>query len=123
MPGFGVWLRDHAFLNRVEHCTLAGNLGTQLRMTNLQRGPYGDYIPNQVLGCTIAGGALGVFLQAAIVANFVGVTVYQTHGGAIRVTESSNSVGFTGCRTFQITGDAYVAEDSHEISLTGNVFC
>lgn len=123
IPGYGIWIKDHAFLNRISHCSLAGNRGTQLRFENLFRGPYGDFIPNNVNDCTIYGGGPGVFFRDAILANLVGVSVYQTHGAAFHLTEGSNSVAFTGCRSYQITGDAFVCERSHELSVVGCVFC
>jgi nitrous oxidase accessory protein NosD len=119
----GVRLRDHACLARFTGCTFVANRDVHLHLKDLREGPWGEYLPNLIEGCQFVGGGLGLEAHNAIVVNVVGCSFFQCGRGAIHVHHQSNSVQVTGCRTFQITGDAVVVEEAHEFCCTGNVFC
>jgi hypothetical protein len=72
---------------------------------------------------TIYGGGHGIECNYAIVVNITGCQIFQTKGYGIYLHTVSNSVLVTGCRTFQIEIDAILVEDSHEINISGNIFC
>ena len=119
----GIWVRNSSFLCEIRGCSLAGNGVANLFLDGLERGSYGDYIPNLVTNCTIYGGGKGIDCNRTIVLNIVACVVYQTNDVAYHVRNTSNSVLISGCRSFQITGNAVVAENSHEFNLSSNIFC
>lgn len=118
----GIRLRDSAILCRVHDCTIADNAAANLKLQHLDKGQFGNWIPNQVSNCTILGGGKGVEIERCIVLTLNGLQVYQTDGPAFHVHSVSNAVSIVGCRTYQITGDAVLWEESHEASIVGNVF-
>jgi hypothetical protein len=120
---YGVWIRSSSFLCEVRGCQLVDNREANLFLDTLREGRAGDYIPNLVTNCMIYGGGRGIECKSAIVVNIVACAVYQTSDTAYYLHEDSNSVVLSGCRSFQISGDAVVVEDSHELNITGNIFC
>jgi hypothetical protein len=100
-----------------------GNVGANIRLYGMKRGRGGDFVPVAVHGCMIYGGGHGIDVIESTVVNLTANTVYQTHGHGYYIHERSNSVLVSGCRTFQITGSAVVVDDSHEVNVTGNIFC
>jgi len=120
---YGIWIRNSSFLCEVQGCTLAGNRRANLYLSDLARGRYGDYVPNLVANCTIYGGGKGIECRNTIVLNIVGCVVYQTGDVGYHLHPKSNIVVIAGCRTFQITGPAVLVEATHELNLTGNIFC
>jgi hypothetical protein len=120
---YGVWVRNNSFLCEVSGSTLAGNRRANLYMDDMDMGRYGDFVPNLVSNCTIYGGGKGIECRKTIVLNIVGCAVYQTGDVGYHLHSRSNSVAITGCRSFQITGPAVLVEDTHELNLTGNIFC
>jgi parallel beta-helix repeat protein len=119
---YGIWLRESSFLCEVRGCQLVDNGESNLFLDMLQEGRAGDYIPNLVTSCMIYGGGRGVECNTTVVLNIVGCAVYQTSGPAFHLHSGSNSVVLSGCHSFQISADAVVVEDSHELNLTGNAF-
>jgi hypothetical protein len=120
---YGIWMREHCFLSRIQGCSIAGCKGVAIKLENLQEGPVGDYLPNTVSGCMIYGGGKGIECQNAIVVNLIGNSLYHCHGVGFHVHSYSNSVLITGCRTFQITGIAVLVDHSHEFNCSSNIFC
>jgi parallel beta-helix repeat protein len=120
---YGIWVRHNSFLCEVRGCSLAGNGKANLYFDHLERGNYGDFLPNLATNCMVYGGAKGVDCNRSIVLNIVGCLVYQTGDIAYHVRNTSNSVLISGCRSFQITGHAVAVEESHEFNLSSNIFC
>jgi hypothetical protein len=123
LAGCGIEVRNGSFLSEVRGCRLAGNAEAGIRFHKLKKGRAGDYIANTISDCIIYGGGRGIDCEEAIVVNIVGCTVYQSKDTAYYLHRDTNSVLISGCRTFQITGSAVVVEDSHELNVTGNIFC
>ena len=119
----GICSRAATLLSSIEGCTLAGNERAAIYLHELAEGEWGNFIPNLVSNCIIFGGGEGIVTVRAIVVNIVGTVVYQTGGPAFHLTRGSNSIVLSGCRTFQITGDCVVVENTHELNITGNIFC
>ena len=120
---YGIWMRNNSFLCEIRGCTLAGNGDTNLYLDHLREGRYGQYIPNLVTNCIVYGGGKGIVCDGTIVANIIACAVYQTGGYAYHVHSSSNSVLISGCRSFQISDDCVVLEDTHEFNCSSNIFC
>lgn len=121
--GAGVEISDNSFLCRVEHAVSAG-CGAGFRALNLARhGRGGDFVPNLIIGCQAHGGGIGFAVERALVVNLVGCIAYQTAGHGFHLWRRSNSVLLSGCRTFQVGGNAVRVDDSHEVAITGNIFC
>lgn len=120
---YGIWIKENSFLCTVSNCSLAGNEKANIYLDNLGEGRCGNYIPNLITGCTIYGGGKGIECKRAIVVNIVGCVVYQTMDIAYHIHSFSNSVVISGSRTFQITGQAVVVEESHELNVSSNIFC
>jgi hypothetical protein len=121
--GYGIWLRNSSFLCEIGGCSLAGNRTANLYLDTLRAGQYGNFIPNLVTSCLIYGGGKGIECHRAIALNIVGCTVHQTHSSAFHIHSRSHSVAISGARSYQISGDAVLIEDSHEFSLSGSVLC
>ncbi|MGJ3242552.1 MAG: right-handed parallel beta-helix repeat-containing protein [Opitutales bacterium] len=120
----GILLSNNAFLCQVKGCRAANNAEANFRLEQLAQGsPVGNYIPNVVSHCQAYGGGIGFLLHRAIVVNLVGCQVLKTRGAAYVIRAVSNSVCLNGCRSFKIDGDAVRVEQSHEINITGNIFC
>jgi Right handed beta helix region len=120
---YGIWLRNSSFLCEISGCSLAGNRRANLYLDTLRAGQYGNFMPNLVTNCVIYGGGKGIECHRAIALNIVACTVHQTHGSAYHIHSRSHSVAISGARSYQISGDAVLVEDSHEFSLTGSVLC
>jgi hypothetical protein len=121
--GYGIWVRNKSFLSEIRGCSLAGNKKAGILIEEMDRGKYGDFIPNLVTNCIIYGGGKGIETKRATVLNIVGCVVYQTGDVGYHIHNTSNSVLISGCRTFQITGPAVLVEDAHEFNLSSNIFC
>src|SRR6266542_3382251 len=102
---------------------LAGNGRANLYLDTLRAGQYGNFVPNLVTNCLIYGGGKGIECHRAIALNIVACAVHQTHGAAYHIHSRSHSVAISGARSYQISGDAVLVEDSHEFSLSGSVLC
>lgn len=120
---YGMWLRNSSFLCEISGCSLAGNGRANLYLDTLRAGQYGNFIPNLVTNCTIYGGGKGIECHRAIALNIVACMVHQTHGSAFHIHSRSHSVALSGARSYQISGDAVLVEDSHEFCLSGSVLC
>jgi hypothetical protein len=120
---YGLWLRNQSFLCEVSSCTFAGNMKSNVYLDSLNWGIYGNFIPNLLADCTIYGGGKGIECNYVIVLNIVACNIYQTNDYGIHLYKTSNSVLINGCRTFQISSHAVVVENTHELNITGNIFC
>jgi hypothetical protein len=121
--GYGLLVRGSSFLCAVEGCSLAGNRRANLLLDELRAGPHGNYIPSRVAGCTIYGGGAGIECRRAIAVSITGCIVHQSNGAAYHIHGKSHAVAISSSRSYQVTGDAVRVEESHELSVTGNVFC
>lgn len=119
----GIVLRKGCFLSEIRGCQLAGNREVHLKLDDLNFGRAGNWLPNQIANCTAYGGGKGIECDLAIVVNIIGCQFVQNRGCAIHVKNYSCSTLISGCRTFQIMGDAVVVESSHEVNITANTFC
>jgi len=120
---YGIWIRNKTFLSEIVSCVFAGNKKANIFGKDLNWGDHGDFMPNLISNCTIFGGGKGIELDFVIVMNIIGCNIYQTNDIGIHIYNQSNSVAIIGSRTFQISADAVVVENSHELNITGNVFC
>jgi uncharacterized Zn-binding protein involved in type VI secretion len=123
MGDYGVWLRNDSFLCEVHGCSVAGSGKAGIFLDHLREGPYGDYVPTMITNCIVYGGGKGIECKDAIVVNIVACAVYQTGDVAYHLHHTSNSVLISGCRSFQITGEAVRVEGTHEFNLSSNIFC
>jgi hypothetical protein len=119
----GIVLQQHCFFCEVRSCQLVGNRTQGILCQELAKGRVGDYLPNSIQLCSLYGGGTGIRADFAVVLNIVGCTVTRTHGPAYHLTRDCNSVLISGSRSFQITGPAVRADTSHELNITGNIFC
>jgi parallel beta-helix repeat protein len=123
-PKYGIWFRNNTFLSTIDGCTVAGNLVSNIFLDSLSKnGRFGDFIPNTVSNTMIFGGGKGIETRNAIVANIIGCSIYQTKEVGIHLHSVSNSILVSGCRTFQIGSHAVLIEDTHELNVSGNIFC
>lgn len=121
---YGLWLRNKSFLCEIINCSLAGNGKANLHFSDLAgHGPIGDYVPNLIAGCLIYGGGKGIEADKALCLNITGCVIFQTHDVGIHLRNGSNSVLINGCRVYQAGSDALLVEASHELNVTGNIFC
>jgi hypothetical protein len=121
--GYGIWVRNHAFLCEVRGCSLGGNRLAGLFFQNHRRGKYGDFIPNLITNCMVYGGGKGYDIDETTVLNVIACVAYQTRGVAFHVHNWSCSVVISGCRTFQIDGNAVEVDLAHEFNLSSNILC
>lgn len=123
-PKYGIWMRNRTFLSTIDGCTLAGNQVSNIFLDSLRKdGRYGDFLPNIVSNNMIFGGGKGIESRNSLLVNIIGCSIYQTNGAGIHLHSVSNSILVSGCRTFQITGDAVLIEDTHELNVSSNIFC
>jgi hypothetical protein len=120
---YGIMLCNSSYLCELLSCRCAGNGKANIFCKKLHRGKYGDYIPNLLSNCMVYGGGVGIECEGSTVQNIVGCLAYQTGGPGFYFHGHSNSIVMSGCRTFQITGDAVVADNANELNCTGNIFC
>ena len=124
LGAYGVWMRNNSFLCELRGIKAAGSGEAGIFLDRLAgKGRGGDYVPNLVSNCIIYGGKKGILTKRAVVANLVACEVYQTAGPAFHISEQSNSIVISACRSFQIMDDAVVFEDSDEININGSIFC
>lgn len=120
---YGVYLKNSCYLCQVSDSTICGNGVSNVYLHKCVEGEYGDYVPNTLSHLTIYGGGKGVELNNAVVVNIVACSCYHTTGMGFHIHDWSNSITLTGCRTFQILGNALVAQKANELNLSGNIFC
>lgn len=121
--GYGIWMRNNSALCRIRGCSLAANTIANLYLDDLRAGAYGEFVPNQIADCTIAGGGAGIVCRRALTVSINACVVHQARGAAYHIRERSHGVAISGSRSYQIAGDAIIVEGSREISLTNNVCC
>ena len=120
---YGFWLRNNSFLCDLSTCKSADNGQANFYFENLKRGRGGDYVPNMVNNSSSYGGKHGFELKGALVLNITGCIVYQSLDDGFYLHDGSNSVLISASRTFQVGGNAVTVENSHEVNLSGNIFC
>lgn len=122
--GYGIWMRNNSFLCELQGCKLANNVKANIYADNLAGGGRGgDFVPNLITNCITYGGGTGIECNRAIVLNIVGCAVFQPLKYAYYLHHTSNSVLISGCRSFQVEEHAIVAESSHELNVSSNIFC
>jgi len=120
----GIILRKNSFLCEIRGCRVMGTSGSGILLDSLDRGGRGgDWVPNLVSNCIINSCGKGIECHRTIVANIIGCEVYQAEGPAYYIHNTSNSILLSGCRSYQIQDDAVFVDNSHEINITGNIFC
>ncbi len=120
---YGIWLRNNSFLCHIDNCTSADNGRANIFTDSLFWSRAGEYMPNLITNCITYGGYNGIETNKSIVLNIVGCIVHQPENFGFYINNVSNSVLLSGCRTYQTRNNAVVVENSHEINLTGNIFC
>ena len=120
---YGIWLRNNSFLCHLNNCTAAANRQANIFTDSLFWSRAGEYMPNLITNCITYGGYNGIETNKSIVLNVVGCMVHQPENFGFYIHNISNSVLLSGCRTYQTQNNAVVVENSHEINLTGNIFC
>jgi parallel beta-helix repeat protein len=122
---YGIILRRHSFLCRIHGCTTAGN-GTAgiLLQTLTCGGRGGDYVPNNILGCTSYGErGSGFEADEALCVNFTGCQVFQAARHGFWLHSASNSICISGCRAFECGGSGVLVDGTHEANISSNIFC
>jgi hypothetical protein len=120
---YGLWVKNESFLCDISGSSFAGNMKANIFFDKHRWGEWGDFVPNTVSNCMIFGGGVGIHGFQTTVLNIIGCSFYQNSGTAIRMDEHSYSVLVSGCRTFQIKGDAVLFDGSGEINISSNIFC
>lgn len=120
---YGIWLRNNSFLCHLNNCTAAANGRANIYTDSLFKSRAGEFMPNLITNCITYGGYNGIETNKSIVLNIVGCVVHQPENFGYYINNISNSVLLSGCRTYQTQNNAVVVENSHEINLTGNIFC
>ncbi len=121
---YGFWVRNNTFLSRLQGCIAADNGKANIYLDKLAGGGRGgDFVPNVVANCITYGGGTGIESNHVIVLNIVGCAVFQPAEYGYYLHHTSNSVLISGCRTFQVEQDAIRVESTHELNVTGNIFC
>lgn len=124
MRDYGIWLRNNSFLCEIRSCKVADCGKSNIYLDRLaSAGRGGDFVPNLVTNCIVYGGGAGIECHHALVVNIVACQAYLTRRPGFFVHSQSNSVLISGCRTFQIRDNAVEVNHSHEINITGNIFC
>ncbi len=119
----GLWLRNNSFLCEIVSSEFVDNGVANVFCEKLREGGRGgNYLPNLFSSCRLYGGQRGFVMTHALVVNVVGCLVSHTRGTAFELSAHSNSVQITGCRTYQIGGDALTTHDSHELNASSNIF-
>lgn len=120
---YGIWLRNNSFLCHINNCTAAANMRANIYTDSLFWSRAGEYMPNLITNCITYGGYNGIEINKSIVLNIVGCIVHQPQNYGYYIHNVSNSVLLSGCRTYQTGSDAVWVYKSHEINITGNIFC
>ena len=121
---FGIHIHTSCAFCTVTSCDLAGNMEANVKFERLDiKGKAGDFIPCTISNCNMFGGGKGLECDFATVVNIIGCSFVHSFPCAINIRNFSCSNLISGCRTFQIKGDAVVVEDSHEINISSNIFC
>jgi len=120
---YGIWLRNNSFLCHINNCTSVANMQANIFTDSLFWSRAGEYMPNLITNCITYGGYNGIETNKSIVLNIVGCIVHQPQNYGYYIHNVSNSVLLSGCRTYQTGSDAVWVDKSHEINITGNIFC
>lgn len=120
----GISLRNRSFLCRLENCSVTDCGRANYHFFELAKdGRGGDYVPNLAIGCVSYGGQVGFEAEWALVLNLVGCMVYQSRSHGFHIWRHSNSVLLSGCRTYQVGGNAVLVDDSNELNISSSIFC
>jgi parallel beta-helix repeat protein len=120
---YGIWLRNNSFLCHINNCTATANMQANIYTDSLFWSRAGEYMPNLITNCITYGGYNGIETSKSIVLNIVGCIVHQPQNYGFYIHNVSNSVLISGSRTYQTGSHAVWVDKSHEINITGNIFC
>ena len=120
---YGIWLKNNSFLCHINNCTAADNAAANIYTDSLFWSRAGEFMPNLITNCITYGGGNGIETNKSIVLNIIGCIVHQPKNYGYYIRNISNSVLISGSRTYQTQNDAVVVENSHEINISGNIFC
>jgi hypothetical protein len=124
MQDHGIVLSNNSFLSEIRGCKIAGTGKSGILVEKLDKGGRGgDWVPSLISNCIIYACGKGIETSRSLVINITDCQVYQTKGHGFHIHSKSNSVIISGCRTFQVTGNAVNVDDSHEINISSNIFC
>lgn len=124
MSSYGIWFRDRTFLSEVRGCKISDCGKSNIFFQGLRSNSRaGDFVPNLITNCIVYGGNYGIELESSLVTNIIACEVYMTQSVAFYLHDDSNSTLISGCRTFQIQDDAVRVVNSHELNVSGNIFC
>jgi hypothetical protein len=123
--GYGIWVRNNCFMNKIIGCTTLGNGAAGIYLAqNASHGRGGDFLPNLIEGCTSIGEEGNAFeLSRSLCTNIVACLAHQPKGYGFYFHNVSNSTLLSGSRCFQGAKDAILVEDSHEINVSSNTIC
>jgi hypothetical protein len=117
--GYGIWVRNNCFMNRIISCTTLGNGAAGIYLSQNFRGRGGDFLPNLIEGCTSMdekGNAIE--LNVSLCTNIVACIVHQPKGYGFYFHTISNSTLLSGSRCFQGEKAGVLVEDSAEIDIS-----
>ena len=124
MQDHGIVLSNNSFLCEIRGCKVGGTGKSGILIKKLDKGGRGgDWVPSLISNCIVYACGKGIECQRSLVVNIIGCQVYQTKSHGFHIHSVSNSVIISGCRTFQITGNAVNVDKSHEINISSNIFC
>jgi hypothetical protein len=120
----GITLDRDVFLSKLTGCHLGGMRGSGIFLDSLNHsGRGGDFLPNIISECVIFDCEYGIEGNNAIVVNILGCAIFQTRSHGFYLHNISHSILISGCRTFQLGGDAVHLNQAWETNLNGNIFC
>ncbi len=121
----GIVMRRGCFTCRLLGNTTAGNGGAGTRVVDCAGGGRGgNFVPNLLSHCqSIGERGHGFELSHAICTNLVGCQAHQPLGHGFYFHETSNSTCLVGGRVFEAEGNGILAENTHELNVTGNIIC
>jgi hypothetical protein len=120
----GLRLTEASFMNKLSNNTTLNNGHAGTLFENCESGRGGDWVPNQVTGCSSIGERGHGFMTAnSFCTNFTACSVYQSLGHGFYISAHSNSVCISGSRVFESARNGIMVEDSHEINISSNILC
>lgn len=124
MQDHGIVLKNNSFLSEIRGCKIGGTGKSGILVEKLDKGGRGgDWVPSLISNCIVYACGKGIETSRSLVVNITDCQVYQTKGHGFHIHSKSNSVIISGCRTFQVTGNAVNVDESHEINISSNIFC
>ncbi|MFC1558044.1 right-handed parallel beta-helix repeat-containing protein [candidate division KSB1 bacterium] len=119
----GFLVKNRTFLSELTDCVSANNGVSGFYFDELtSKGRGGDYVANLVKGCISYADQVGFRTNTALCVNIIGCLVHQSVHNGFHITNRSNAIVISGCRTFQIGNNSIQVEKTREINLNGNMF-